>query len=356
MSNKIYFTPGPAQLFYSFQDHFKAAVSKDIPSISHRSSAFIKVMEASNEALAELLNLPESYHIFFLNSANEAWDRIIQNLVIDSSHHFVNGSFSSKFHDFALLHGMKSSKTQAQDGQSYSSFEIPDEAELIGITKNETSVGHSFTEDEIKNIREQNPDKLIALDVVSASPSLPVNFNHVDTAYLSVQKAFGMPAGLGVWIANERCIEKSIKKSEETSIGSYRTLSNLKKFGLKNQTPETPNMLYIYIIGKIAEDILKYGVKRMQNDTIYKATLLNQLVDDHSSLSHFVESKEHRSKSTIVAKASDAPSMIEKMGKIGMILGTGYGPYKQEHIRIANFPTHSKESIELLCDQLSKIE
>ena len=115
-------------------------------------------------------------------------------------------------------------------------------------------------------------------------------------------------------------------------------------------------MLFIYILGKIAQDLIDYGVKRMQNDTIYKATLVNQTVEQHPSLSHFVSSKSHRSPTTIVAKARNQENIISQLNKIGLVLGKGYGPHKEEHIRIANFPTHSKESIELLCDQLSQIE
>ena len=36
---------------------------------------------------------------------------------------------------------------------------------------------------EIKKIRENNPDKLIALDLVSAVPATPVDLTLVDTAY-----------------------------------------------------------------------------------------------------------------------------------------------------------------------------
>lgn len=356
MSNKIYFSPGPSQLFYSFQDHLKSALFNDIPSISHRSSTFIKVVEETTESLRTLLGLPEDYHLFYLNSANEAWDRIIQNLVTNSSHHFVNGAFSQKFFDFAQDYGMNSTITRADDGQTFTHLLVPQEAELIGITKNETSVGYTVLESELEELRKTYPDKLIALDVVSASPAVPVDFKQVDTAYLSVQKAFGMPPGLGLWMVNERCIEAAIKKQSRTTIGSYRSLPNLKKFGANHQTPETPNMLFIYILGKIAMDLLSYGVKRMQNDTIYKATLIQQLADKHPSLEHFVTSVPHRSKSTIVLNAKNANIMKEEMGKKGMILGSGYGAHKSNHIRIANFPTHSKESIEQLCDLLMKIE
>lgn len=356
MSNKIYFTPGPSQLFHTFEEHLKKALLLDVPSISHRSKQFISVVQETTEALNELLDLPEGYAIYFLNSANEAWDRIIQNLVISHSHHFANGSFSKKFHDFALAHGKDSSVHKVSDGADFNTLEIPEQTELIGITKNETSVGFSFTEEAIASIRKDNPDALIALDIVSASPSVPVQFNNVDTAYFSVQKAFGMPAGLSVWIVNERCHEAAIKKSKATSLGSYRTLPNLKKFGTKYQTPETPNMLYIYLLGKIAGDMLKSGVKRLQNETIYKATILDQMIENHPSLSHFVASKANRSKTTIVTKAAKATEIRHQFEKRGLILGSGYGPHKESHIRIANFPTHSKESIEMLCDLFNGIE
>lgn len=352
MSHKIYFTPGPAQLFYTFEEHLKNALKEDIPSISHRSKQFVSALTHTKECLRELLDVPTGYDIFFINSANEAWDRIIQNLVIHSSHHLVNGSFSSKFHEFALMHGMQSSATRVVDGGDFTSFRVPEEAELIGLTKNETSVGYSFLESEIEQIRLENPEKLIALDMVSAAPSVPISLQHVDTAYLSVQKAFGLPPGLGVWICNERCFEKAAKKAEQSSLGSYRTLSNLKKFGDKNQTPETPNMLFIYLLGKIAEDILAVGKRKVINDTVYKSTILYQAIQNHPSLTPFVKSEKHRSKTTIVSESTNAKEMISAFEKKGMVLGNGYGPHKDQHIRIANFPTHSKESVEMLCDLL----
>ncbi len=354
MSNKIYFTPGPAQLFYTLQDHLKSALFHDIGSISHRSKEFIKITQETQENLKTLLELPDEYDVFFLNSANEAWDRIIQNLIIAHSHHFVNGSFSEKFYDFAIDHKMKSTKNSVGDGKSFLDFNIPESTELIGITKNETSVGYSFSELEIETIRANHPNKLIALDVVSACPSVPINFSNVDTAYFSVQKCFGMPPGLGIWIANERCQEKAKQKAKGISIGSYRTLPNLKKFGSKHQTPETPNTLFIYLLGKIVKDMLDVGLKKLRNDTTYKAAILNQMVIDHPKLSHFVESKEHRSKTTIVAKTDNASEIIDEISKKGLILGGGYGPHKEDHIRIANFPTHSKETVEMLCDLLMK--
>jgi len=354
MSNKIYFTPGPSQVYHTFESHLKDAIRDDILSISHRSNQFIKIMEETTAHLRNVLNLPQGYKIYYINSANEAWDRILQNLVLESSHHFVNGSFSKKFYDFALQHNLKSTVTKAEDGRTFESLEVPDTAELIGITKNETSVGYTFIEEEIKQIRSENPNKLIALDVVSAAPAIKIDFSQVDTAYFSVQKAFGMPAGLGIWIANEKCLEKAREVQKHRSLGSYRSLLSLDKFGQKNQTPETPNMLYIYLIGKIALDMLNYGTGRIINDTIYKAVTLKKL-NDHPLLNNFVKSKDHQSLTTLVFDSPEAESIIQKIREKKLVLGTGYGSYKNKHVRIANFPALSKEVVESLTDMLFKI-
>ena len=346
MSNKIYFTPGPAQLFYTFQEHLKIALFHDIPSISHRSAEFVNILKNTEEGLRELLEIPSDYDIYFLNSANEAWDRILQNLVRHSSHHFANGSFGKKFYDFAIMHGMNSTLNTSPDGEPFSNFEVPAEAELIGLTKNETSIGLSLPESEIQQIRNANPDKLIALDIVSAVPSMPIDFNNIDTAYFSVQKGFGMPPGLGVWMCNQRCQEKALEKSKETSIGSYRSLLNLKKFANKDQTPETPNTLFIYLLGKIVEDMIAVGKKKIINDTIYKSTILYQTIEDHPTLSAFVNDSQYQSRTTLVATTAEPSGFIDEFERRGMILGTGYGNHKHDHIRIANFPTHSKEMIE----------
>lgn len=356
MSNKIYLTPGPSQLFYTFEEHFKKGLLLDVPSMSHRGKDFAAILQHTVECLQELLEIPEGYDVFFLNSANEAWDRIVQNLVIDSSHHFANGAFSKKFYDFAVQHGKNSTLAQAADGAQFVDLSVPENAELIGLTKNETSMGFTFPEDEIASLRQNNPGKLLALDIVSATPSLPINISNIDTAYFSVQKAFGMPPGLGVWICNQKCQDQAAKKSETTSLGSYRSLTNLKKLADKHQTPETPNTLFIYLLGKIAEDMIKVGKQKIVNDTVYKSSILYQAIADHPLLSSFVVDSSYQSKTTIVANADNPEKFISYFKKKGLVIGSGYGVHKENHIRIANFPTHSKEVIEMLVDSLPEIE
>lgn len=135
MSNQIYFTPGPAQTFYSFEQHLKNALREDVPSISHRSIEFQKIFQFTTEKLKELLNIPEQFNIYFTGSANEIWERIAQNLIINSSHHLVNGSFSKKFYDIAKAYQLDSTIEEVSLGNPFS-LSIPIETELIALTQN----------------------------------------------------------------------------------------------------------------------------------------------------------------------------------------------------------------------------
>lgn len=356
MQHKIYFTPGPSQIFYTVEDHLKSALKEDIMCISHRSAKFQEVFAFARAQLSQLLNLPVGYDIYFTSSANEVWERIIQNLVSKHSHHFVNGSFSKKFHQFALDYQRASTSTKVADGADFEDLTVPDQAELVSVTLNETSIGFGFPLEKIESLRAQHPDKLIALDAVSAFPAIPFDLSLVDTAYFSVQKCFGLPAGLGVWIVNQRCYAKAEQlEAAGQSTGSYHSLSQLRAQGEKNQTPETPNILGIYLLGKVAEDMNRRTAKQLQNDTTYKAAILYQALAASKTLKPFVTQSECRSKTVIVAEVSGGnASLLEAMAAKGWIVGKGYGSYKSEHIRIANFPVHSKEHIEQMADFLAQ--
>ena len=90
MKKKIYFTPGPSELYFTVEGHLKKALKNNILSISHRSNTFKSLYQECVENIKTLFNLHDDYHIAFTSSANEIWERIIQNLIETSSIHFIN--------------------------------------------------------------------------------------------------------------------------------------------------------------------------------------------------------------------------------------------------------------------------
>jgi phosphoserine aminotransferase len=97
--------------------------------------------------------------------------------------------------------------------------------------------------------------------------------------------------------------------------------------------------------------MLEKGILAIRREIDYKSAILNQVIEAHPQLHHFVENDKHRSKTVKVVKTDfDSKILIEYLSQKKIQVGTGYGGYKSEQLRIANFPTHSKEQMEMLVD------
>jgi phosphoserine aminotransferase len=356
MQSKINFTPGPSQLYFTVEDHIRVAFREGVPSLSHRSKQFEGFYKDTVDGLRQLLNLPSGYEIYFTGSATEIWERLIQNLVEETSCHLVNGSFSKRFYETAQQLGRKPSKIEVKNGSGFTdSIIIPDGTELIAATHNETSTGVSMPLDFIYDLKAAHPNAILAVDAVSSLPFPDFDYTKLDSVFFSVQKGFGLPAGLGVWMLNEKCIAKAdALLSKGISIGSYHSIPSLRSHAVKNQTPETPNVLAIYLLSKVIGDMLRRGITTIRRETEYKSTLLYQTLDAHPEIGAFVEDKAVRSKTVIVADCGQqTEALTKKLMEKGMQPGDGYGPAKKTQLRFANFPTHSKEQFELLVDTLT---
>lgn len=354
----VNFTPGPSQLFYTVEDHTRQAFKERIPSLSHRSKEFESIYATVKTGLVELLSIPTGFHIFFTGSATEIWERSIQNLVEKNTSHFVNGAFSKRYFEIAGQLGKTAFKVESSLGTGFTeSTSLPDQTELIALTHNETSTGVSLPLGFINSFNDKYPEAFVVVDAVSSLPYPDFDYNKIDSVFFSVQKGFGLPAGLGVWIVNERCLAKAEKISKDGgSIGTYHSLPTLLANEKKNQTPETPNVLSIYLLSKVIQDFNRRGIQIIRKETEYKAAILYQALEGHGLAKPFVKDKTHRSQTVIVAECGIHTERIAKdLAKAGLFAGDGYGENKKSQLRFANFPTHSKEQFELLVDTLNSI-
>ena len=349
----ITFAPGPSELYFTVEDHVRQAFRESAPSISHRSKQFESFCQVATEGIRELLGVPAGYHIFFTASASEVWERAVQNLTAESSFHYVNGSFSKKFFEVAGQLGRKTSKIEVGAGQGFNEIHVND-AELVALVANETSTGVTTGNDFFQLVREKHPNAFLIVDAVSAVPYQTIDYSLVDSCYFSVQKGFGLPAGLGVWMVNERCVEKAKELAKTQSIGSFHSIPSFLSFEQKNQTPATPNVLGIYLLSKVVDDFLRRGISIIRKETEYKSAILYQALTNHSLIKPAVENRAWQSKTTIVANTGQHTSKLTQYleGK-GLSPGDGYGAGKQTQLRFANFPAHSKETYEMLVDLLN---
>lgn len=355
-----FYTPGPAQLYPSFEQHVQTFVEQQLGSISHRSQQYRALHQHTVEQLRTLLNVPATHAILFLGSASEAWERILLNCVEHESYHLVNGSFSKKFFQYAQALHKYAHKLEKPMGQGFDASEVavPEYTELIGLAHNETSSGVQMRVSDIHKIKRNHPDKLIAVDMVSSAPYPDLDYSLIDTAFFSVQKAFGLPAGLGVWIVNEKCLQKAerLRKYDNLTIGAHHDLPTLWKNAQNHETPATPNVMGIYLLGKVAEDMNKVGVEAIRKETEQKAKLIYKFIEQHEGFEPFVQEPKHRSQTVVVANTKQPSSeIIATLKAKGLVLGSGYGEHKATQVRIANFPATSTGQVEELIKALGEL-
>ncbi|MDE2589020.1 MAG: alanine--glyoxylate aminotransferase family protein, partial [Patescibacteria group bacterium] len=312
---------------------------------------FEDIFSSVVEGLKKLLSIPEDYTIFFVSSGTEAMERTIENVVKKHSMHFVNGAFSKRFFETALELGKNAKKSEVKLGQGFDFTNLTDpvskSVELLCFTHNETSTGVMLSADQIAKMKKSYPDTLIAVDIVSSAPYANIDFTQADIVFFSVQKGFGLPAGLGVMVVSPQAFEKAtVLQKQNNYIGTYHNFPTLKKWADKNQTPETPSVFHLYLFSKVLQDMLKIGIRTMQRQTDEKAQLLYDFFDTHPTWKPFVSETKFRSPTVIVAEVGqDQKKLKEYLQKEHVIIGSGYGPNKDMQIRLANFPALSKKDI-----------
>lgn len=347
--NKKYFTVGPTEIAEGIAGHYSNAIENSLFSISHRSKIFEDIYSGTVNSLKALLNIPDDFYVFFLSSATECMERIVQNLVEIKSYHFVNGYFAERFLNISKQLGKETDFIKSENGKDFNwnDVNVSNDAEMICVTHNETSTGTVFNTNKIYDLKRKYPEKIMAVDVVTSVPYYQFDFNHIDVAFFSVQKGFGLPPGLGVMICRKDIILKAKKLNDKgVVIGTYNNFLKLAANADKNQTTMTPNIPAIYLLGKSCETMLNNGVDTMRSETEKKTNLIYNFFDKHPNIRPFVKDKYLRSFTTIVLETElDTNKIHAKLEYNDFVVSAGYGDFKDRHIRIGNFPMHKFEDV-----------
>jgi len=349
----ISFYPGPSRVHDEVPNYVKDAFKKGIMSINHRSEGFVEISKRTIALLHEKLNIPKDYTVFFTSSATECWEIIAQSVVQEKSFHIYNGAFGQKWFDY--------SKRLHPDATSYS-FSFNDKIEpkkleigpgynAICLTQNETSNGTQVSNATIRSLKKISGDSLIAVDATSSMAGIKLDFNAADIWFASVQKCFGLPAGLGLLVCSPRAIQLTDKIAERNH---YNSITFMSEMMAKWQTPFTPNVLGIYLLMRVLE---KSGtINEVHERTIERFELWNTFLDERNSIRHLVDTDSVRSYTvvTVTAEAEVIHSIKATAKRKGFLLGEGYGDWKPTTFRIANFPALRKKEIKALMGLLEK--
>ncbi|MFD2569324.1 aminotransferase class V-fold PLP-dependent enzyme [Spirosoma soli] len=328
----ITFYPGPSKVYPQVADYAAQAVREGIVSQNHRSVGFMDVVKETIQLLHEKLNVPSDYHIAFVSSATECWEIVAQSLTIETSSHPYTGAFGKKWMEYA--HRIKPSG----NGQN---------EDVLCVVQNETSNGTQVRMEALAQYRQQFSG-LIAVDAVSSMAGVTFDWPLADVWFASVQKCFGLPAGLAVFIYSPAALERAQQIGENAHYNSLLFMhENFSKF----QTPYTPNGLGIYCLMRVLQQvppIAEVDVITRQRAADWYAFFEYEMSDSPFQL--LITDPAVRSDTVIAVEGAEADIKAVKVAaqQAGITLGNGYGDWKYTTFRIANFPAIAQKEIETL--------
>jgi phosphoserine aminotransferase len=343
----ISFYPGPSRVYDKIPRYVKDAHKKGILSMNHRSAEFVEISGNVVALLKEKLQIPKDYTVFFTSSATECWEIIAQSLITKKSYHIYNGAFGQKWFEYTkrLCSGAKSYPFQINELLNTNKLKFDGESGVICITQNETSNGTQVHNKTIREIQQKNPQHLVAIDATSSMGGILLDFKAADIWFASVQKCFGLPAGLGLMVCSSKAIEQVNALGERKH---YNSLTFMNEMMMKLQTPFTPNVLNIYLLMRVMEDSKPIADIHQKLEKRYHQWM--DFLRYKNSLGHLVDNEEAHSLTVIplVASEDQVSAIKTKAKKKGILLGEGYGDLKPTTFRIANFPAIKKSEIKIL--------
>jgi len=349
----ISFYPGPSRVHDEIPSYVKDAFKEGVLSINHRSEEFMNISKKTILLLREKLNIPKNYIVYFTSSATECWEIIAQSFIKDKSYHLYNGAFGQKWFEYTkrirpTAEGIPFSLDEKLDPKKLASKL---ENSILCITQNETSNGTQVTNASIKSIKKNNPACLLAIDATSSMAGIHLDFKSADIWFASVQKCFGLPAGLGLLICSPQAMQQAEAIADKSHYNSILFMSEMMA---KWQTPFTPNVLAIYLLMRVLEN--SSPINDVHQKVLERYEAWTDFLSKRKSIAHLIKTKAVRSFTVIPVTASkEIVQNIKATAKHkGLLLGEGYGEWKTNTFRIANFPSLKKKEIKMLMSVLEK--
>ena len=347
----ITFAPGPSKVYDALPQYLQDAYAQGILSANHRSAVFMNLYRDTEQLFREKLQVPADFTLLFTSSATESWEIISQSLVEQSSYHLYSGSFGKKWLEYAqyILPATQGQKLGANESIPVDQLQLGPDVDLIAVTQNETANASQVPMTVLKALAARYPEKMIAVDTTSSMGGIALDFSLADVWYASVQKCFGLPAGLGILLLSGKAKEKVARKGEK---GRYNSLSFMLENAASYQTHYTPNVLGIYLLFRVLQDM--DPIAQVDTRLRLRMETLEQTISQSAAFQLLVDNPATRS-TTVAAISGEEQAIVaikKAAEKEGMQLGGGYGPLKASSFRIANFPAITDTEFMRLVDFL----
>lgn len=306
------FSAGPAALPLEVLEEAQSelldyrGLGMSVLEMSHRSAAYQQIIEEAEETLRDILDIPDTYRVLFLQGgATLEFAGIPLNLMHRGrAGYLVTGNFAKKAWQEAQKYG-EAPVLASSEGTSFD--RIPDlgpvasrvaegNLDYVYICQNNTIFGTEYRE------LPQTGETPLVADVSSCFLSHPLDVERYGLIYAGAQKNAG-PAGVTVVIVREDLIADGPARADICpTYLDYRLQAS------KESMYNTPNTFGIYLCGKVFRWIERTGgLKAMQARNQEKADVLYGLLDK-SEIFHGTAQPSSRSLSNVTFR-TDSPEL-----------------------------------------------
>ena len=251
--------------------------------VSHRSKEFAEVALQAEKNLRKLLNIPDNYHVLFLQGgASLQFSMIPMNLSKSDSivDYAVTGSWGKK----AVAEAKKFTRVNIVCDSYASNYTSiineeewikSEEADYVHITSNETIAGVEY------HFNPETNGVPLITDASSTLLSRPIDVDRYGLIYAGAQKNIG-PAGLTIVI-----IKNSLIKNNKAKIPA---LLDYRNYIEKESMYNTPPVFSWYVAGLVFEYLINLGgLEAVEKTNIKKSNLLYDFIDSSDFYSNPVE-------------------------------------------------------------------
>ncbi|MGB1243179.1 MAG: 3-phosphoserine/phosphohydroxythreonine transaminase [Chitinophagales bacterium] len=275
---KYNFSSGPAILPQSlFEQAAKATLDYQdsglsILEISHRSDAFVEIMEGAKSLVVELLDLEDDFEVLFLTGGASTQFCLVPFNLLPSNGLAVyldTGTWSEKAIKEAKLFGNVEVLASAKDSNFNHiprNYQIPNQATYCHLTTNNTIYGTQMHEIPKTNVP-------IVADMSSDIFSKKIDMNQFGMVYAGAQKNLG-PAGTTLLL-----IRKSLLGKTNRAIPS---MLDYRVHIAKKSAFNTPPVFPIYCCYLGLQWIKERGITQIEQDNLLKAKLIYEEIDRNS--------------------------------------------------------------------------
>ncbi|ABS22350.1 3-phosphoserine/phosphohydroxythreonine transaminase [Bacillus cytotoxicus] len=285
------FSAGPSMLPLPVLEKVQAELlnyngtGMSIMEMSHRSSYFQEIIEETSSLLRELMYIPDSYDVLFLQGGASLQFSMVPLNVMNKhkrAGYVLTGTWAKK----ALQEAKKVGEAVIVASSEEDNFTtipyisasmIPSNLDYLHITTNNTIEGTKYTE-----IPQVATIPLVA-DMSSNILSEEYDVNQFGVIYAGAQKNLG-PAGLTIVIVKKELVGKA--KAFCPVMLNYETYSK------NNSLYNTPPSFSIYVTKLVLEWLKEQGgVSVMEQQNRKKAALLYQFLDESQLFTSPVDPK-----------------------------------------------------------------